>query len=616
MEDMARLALVEQSVRDTDKFGDILYEVLRHINTILENPHDYELRTIKSDVLKKCLECEALGDYMKYVGFQSVADSMTYPKEYSLSKLRIAQATIERKLCFCYGALDQSKVTVKSFQNTPAKKPKFIPANILKTHSPLLLKIEALFNNMIQYEDDELQELARAHIPIVTLQLMAIDRLREHQKKIKSGEIKSLDLPFDIALLMELLSWFKYKFFSWVDTPACVCGGLTEYSGSTSVNTGTEICTVEKYYCIRCEKTIDFPRYNDPRALLRSRRGRCGEWANCFVLLCRSLGYDTRYVYDITDHVWCEVFDYDSNTWLHVDPCEAKLNAPLLYSHGWGKKLSYVIAVSRDDLQDVTWRYTNNHKEVLTRRNMASEVELIEAILTLREHRQRQVSDARRRYLAKRCLEELIQLMVERKAVDYESHGRISGSKQWRTGRGEMGKLKKYTFHFEQPGRYQIRYFPTRDKYRVSQDGKEIDVIQEFARAAYECKRMMLKVELDWKMVYLARNEDSSEEEGTISWRLSTNDDLKYKQLSVRLKSALYDTGHIKCSLKFDDREEIDAQLNDTLTTFDREFTSVIITAKLSGGSGEIAWQQAQLCRMSVEENNSGLDIQAVLENK
>lgn len=59
-----------------------------------------------------------------------------------------------------------------------------------------------------------------------------------------------------------------------------------------------------------------------------------------------------------------QIFDFDSNTWLHADPCEAKLNAPLLYSHGWGKKLCYVIAVSRDDVQDVTWRYTNDHKAV------------------------------------------------------------------------------------------------------------------------------------------------------------------------------------------------------------------------------------------------------------
>lgn len=73
MEDMARLALVEQSVRREDEFIKILYELLRHISYILENPHDYELRTIKSNILKEMLKHDAFSDYLKYIGFKSVS---------------------------------------------------------------------------------------------------------------------------------------------------------------------------------------------------------------------------------------------------------------------------------------------------------------------------------------------------------------------------------------------------------------------------------------------------------------------------------------------------------------------------------------------------------------
>jgi peptide-N4-(N-acetyl-beta-glucosaminyl)asparagine amidase len=110
-----------------------------------------------------------------------------------------------------------------------------------------------------------------------------------------------------------------------------------------------------------------------------------------------------------------------------------------MYECGWKRDLSYIIAFSHDDIQDVSWRYSKDHNRLLTVRNYCTEKELLQAIIGLRKKRQANCSEARKKYLLKRTLMELVELMVMREPTENELKGRSSGSLDWRLERGESG---------------------------------------------------------------------------------------------------------------------------------------------------------------------------------
>jgi peptide-N4-(N-acetyl-beta-glucosaminyl)asparagine amidase len=174
---------------------------------------------------------------------------------------------------------------------------------------------------------DELREAARGK------QREVRERKRNVQRRLRSERATDApaDEPADGAadgaadadaeldergelMMRELLGWFKHSFFSWVDRPECeVTQQPTEPIGMgvpTSEERAGGAGRVELFRGPTGHITR-FPRYNDPAVLLTSRKGRCGEWANCFGLIASALGWETRWVLDVTDHVWCEVWMAD-----------------------------------------------------------------------------------------------------------------------------------------------------------------------------------------------------------------------------------------------------------------------------------------------------------------
>ncbi|CAM9857108.1 unnamed protein product, partial [Phaeothamnion confervicola] len=245
-----------------------------------------------------------------------------------------------------------------------------------RSETDMLGRIRGGVQTVLRYEDPALQREALAVVPAAELRAKA---------QAAGGD----RLTYEEALVLVLLQWFKRDFFSWCNKPPCsfcgVRGDNMEAAGSAGATLEERMYhagVVELYDCRKCHQQTRFPRYNHPGKLLQTRTGRCGEYANCFTLICRAMGLDVRYVLDWTDHVWTEVWAPRpqpsggdcGGVWLHADSCENKLDKPLMYEKGWGKRLSYVLAFHhRGGVADVTPRYTRRWRQVLCRRTAVPE---------------------------------------------------------------------------------------------------------------------------------------------------------------------------------------------------------------------------------------------------
>lgn len=197
---------------------------------------------------------------------------------------------------------------------------------------------------------------------------------------------------------------------------------------------------VEAHHCKSCGTVGRFPRYNSPAKLLETRRGRCGEWANCFTLCVAAMGYDVRYVLDFTDHVWVEAYVEKLGKYVHLDCCENAFDSPQMYEHGWGKKLSYIFSFGLDgNVVDSIWRYSKNFDETCTRRDQCSEETLCRTVSRVNDRLR--IPAARQLELDERyCVELVGFLSIPKSLRPEERQGRMTGSLAWRTERGETGQ--------------------------------------------------------------------------------------------------------------------------------------------------------------------------------
>jgi len=481
---------------------------------------------------------------------------------------------------------------------------------VLVTEREFHLKLLAGLQHMDAFEDPLAQTAARSVMPVEKF---------EKEAKAKFNSAKAADKSISERLLRDLVllefkEWFKTDFFKWVDSPKCEsCGGDTVGGGMLAPTHQEQLDgagRIEGYTCKECSSQVRFPRYHaKPAKLLETRRGRCGEWANCFVLCCRALGFDTRHVHDWTDHVWSEVWSEAEQRWLHVDPGEA-VDKPLVYEAGWGKKLTYVIASSKDEIQDVTWRYSKDHAVTKQRRNLARPKWLTKTLLELTNKKQAGYPEEERRRLNQRRLADCLEMITARSVGEDDKVGRKTGSLAWRLARGELGETPSKEVVFTptsqdvERGSFSLQFFVAEDYYQLG-DGSRME---GWKSGVHQSQNIARKVEGDWNKAYLSRTEGNNEK-GSIAWKFKVPEGYACGQIELLVTSTVFKTGRVIWQL-CGDSSCLLPQPGSTMKTEQLNGSRDLkLSAMMSGGEGDLAWQHTQLFRCDRDETAPNMNI-------
>ena len=631
--------------------------LVKLLGNVIREPNNVKFRNIRlgnPKIESKLLVANGAFEILFSVGFEEGTDSLILPMSASIPLVTAFKTAIEKILNPSTSTNNNpgsstsvasappdgnrsSNTTFLSDSNASA-----ILGKNVTSEQKFLTKLRAEHQLCMAYENPEAQAKALEVIPLTKLHKAAKEKFEKIKNVEGSNTSNIADELVDDVFVIELLGWFKNEFFKWFDGYDCdSCTTITsdgsikklkaQPTGYDNAN-GTEAAdgagSVEKYTCTGCNKVFRFPRYHSrPEKLLTWRKGRCGEFANCFALILRSLGYDTRRVLDWTDHVWCEVYSKAEKRWLHADPCEVILDKPLVYEKGWGKKLSYCIATSKDEVQDVTSRYSIASSEdekmaLKARRNEVREDWLTKTLINASEEFQTNYEEADKKRLRERRLMEVIELMSppKRAIATEEMQGRQTGSLAWRIERGELGgggenekfggsfiptaaEIEAKVFHLE--------FDVTENMYRRPLAGGKQNKLEGWQQGVKQAENIFRKVEHDWDMVYLARTEGATK--ASITWALDlSGTKLSVKTVELLVNSKTYENGRVlwqlcganQCILPMPGVTMNSEQMNGS--------KELKVTAMLSGGKGDVAWQHAQLFR--AEQTNNGNEDSKVEE--
>ncbi|XP_029643414.1 peptide-N(4)-(N-acetyl-beta-glucosaminyl)asparagine amidase [Octopus sinensis] len=586
---------------------DTLRVILRICKNITDNPGEQKYRRLRIGnkiVQEKILPVDGAFNCLLAIGFQEDDEFLTLPESDMLFDLIRIQKYIENILNMkseekSVLAENEPKQVTSSFQN-PSEPRHSITSTAQQKNEEIFYSTLLMYVKRVQqYEKFSLLKKARQIIPIAEL---------KEEAKIKLESICDAESSYAVSLedclLIVLLNWFKNKFFKWFDKPLCTFCSCKNVIAVGSDHPNDEESywkagNVELYSCPLCNVIIRFPRYNSPEKLLETRQGRCGEWANCFTLCCRAMGFEARLVVSWKDHVWTEVFSECQDRWLHCDPCENVCDKPLLYEAGWKVEISYIIGFSRDDTQDVTWRYSAQHEKVKQKRTKVSEKWLQQTLAKIRTEQSLHLSQERKKLITFRSTKELTEFSSHRTPKSDELQGRTTGSLAWRLQRGETKKHTPYTFKpdiAEQQSKcLYVKYSCAKDiYYRPYSSKSEIHCWQSLL---FSYKDIFRKEEHDWKKVYLSRTEGC--EFGEVSWKFDVSEcGLTIAKLEVWVSSETFENGEVLWQLK-NDKNKIWTIEGGSLHVISdiKGSRTVCLSAQLHGGQGDNAWQHAQLFR-------------------